>query len=92
MTMNEILFEVDEEGREFCLNVASEMVKTFGIPMSEAVGRINKHWQGQKIIGTDIVYHRLEEEWAKIIYYEDGTWWWIEKWMAENTPKAKPYP
>lgn len=94
MNENEVTLTIngDERAKQFCLKIAKEMTRTFGISMSEAVGRINKEWKTQKIFGDSLVYHRVSEEWAKVIYYENGTYWWVDSWMAEHTPKPKPYP
>jgi hypothetical protein len=88
----EFSFELDEQGKLFCSKIASDMVRLFNIPTSEAVGRINKQWKTVKIIGPSLLYHQSSDEWAKTIYYEDGTFWWVDEWMAKNTPKSKPYP
>ncbi len=85
-------FESDEKGRSFALEIAKTMECLFDIPLVEAIGRVNREWKDVKIFGQDQVYRRYPEEWARIIYYEVGTYWWVEKWMAENTPKPKPYP
>ena len=85
-------FDADEDGKSFGLQIARAMVDIFDISMAEAVGRINREWKNVRIYGVNQVYRREPEEWAKIIYYEVGTWWWVDKWMAENTPKPKPYP
>jgi hypothetical protein len=90
--MSQFSFATDDESEVFCFRIASEMVKLFGISQSEAVGRINKHWQGQKFVGPDMIYHRDTVYWANRIYYTDDTYWWLDWWLAENTPKAKPYP
>lgn len=92
MNENNFSFELDNRGKSFCLRIARDMMNLFNISMPEAIGRINKQWKGLKIIGENLVYHRGSEEWAKIIYYEDGTFWWVKEWMDENEPKPKPYP
>jgi len=90
MNTNEITVNAAEKEKLFCLEIANEMVKAFGIPISEAIGRINKQWNSTRIDG--MVYHKTSEAWAKTIYYEDGTFWWVDEWIAEHTPKPKPYP
>lgn len=92
MTANEITVNGDERAKLFCLEIAQEMIRLFEISMSEAIGRINREFKDERIFGPNQIYRRDPEEWAKTIYYEPGTYWWIEKWMAEHTPKPKPYP
>ena len=92
MNTDEFTFEHDEEGKLFCIKIAEEMVKTFGIPLPEAIGRINKELKSKRLVGRSIIYHIMAKEWARTIYYEDETFWWNAKWMAEHTPKPKPYP
>jgi hypothetical protein len=82
----------DRRAKEYCVEIAKEMVRLFEIPLSEAIGRINREFKNERIFGPDQFYRRDPAEWAKTIYYEVGTWWWVEKWMAEHTPKPKPYP
>ena len=89
---DKLTFNADSRGKSYGLRIARTMVRLFNIRLSEAIGRVNRDWAGVNIFGSDQVYRRDPEEWAKTIYYEDGTWWWVEKWMAENTPKPKPYP
>lgn len=92
MRINRITINGDKRAKQYCLEIAQEMVKLSEIPMSEAIGRINREFKGKRIFGPNQFYIRYPEEWAKLIYYEDGTFWWVEKWMAEHTPKPKPYP
>lgn len=92
MNMDEISIDADERGKSFCLQIAHEMTRIFGIPISESIGRINQHWKGQKIEGSNMIYQRDPQWWAKTIYYDAGVYWWLDWWMAEHTPKPKPYP
>jgi hypothetical protein len=66
--------------------IANKMVELFGIFIDEAVGRINRDWRGQEIIGMDIIYHETEEYWAKTIYYGGAHWW-----KGEEGLKPRPY-
>jgi hypothetical protein len=61
-------FETDRQSAEFCELIASRMTALFGISSEEAIGRINRDWRGQKIVGNDIIYHEDEDYWAKTIY------------------------
>ncbi len=93
MNMNEISFEADEKTKLYCLRIAEEMSTLFGISMAESIGRINNQWSKSKqFIDSGLVFHEMPGEWAKAIYYEEGTFWWVETWMTEHTPKPKPYP
>ena len=90
--MNEFTFQTDERAMAFCLEIAAQMVSIFGISKSEAIGRIDKHWEGQRFEGPDLIYQRDVSWWAQTIYYEAGTYWWLDWWMQEHRPKPKPYP
>lgn len=92
MNESDLSFEADAKGKSYGLRIARTMAILFNIPLSEAIGRINRDWKNVKIFGVNQVYRRSPEEWAKIIYYEPGTYWWVDEWMAEHTPKPKPYP
>lgn len=95
MSTNEFSFKFkrSDEGKTLCLRVARDMVRLFDISRAEAIGRINREWKNsEKFLNSNLVFHVDSEEFAKNIYYEDGTWWWVKDWMAENTPKVKPYP
>lgn len=82
-------FKTDEEAQRFCERIVASMVSLFSIPENEAIGRVNRHWQGQEIFGpTDIVYLEDEVYWAKAIYYENDTYWWL----PDSPLKPKPYP
>lgn len=92
MTINKITINGDEEAKSFCLGIAREIARLFEIPISEAIGRVNKFWVNQTFVGPQMIYHRDEQFWANTIYYEDGTYWWLDWWMAKNTPKPRLYP
>ncbi len=87
--MSKFLFETDQQSEEFCLRIAQEMMMLFGITELEAIGRINRQWQGQKIVGPDLmIYHEDEEFWAKTIYYGPGVYWWL----GEEGLDPQPFP
>lgn len=75
----------DTEALAFCREIAQEMVRAYGIPLSEAVARINRQWsepddRGRApsvwIVGLNIAYHETPEYWAGHIYYGgEGRWW-----------------
>jgi hypothetical protein len=41
--MSKFSFTTDSQSEQFCIEIADEMVKTFGISGEEAIGRINRH-------------------------------------------------
>jgi hypothetical protein len=85
--MNSFEFETDSQSAAFCHEIARQMVELFGIPLEEAIGRINRDWKGLKIVGPDdVVYHEDEAYWAKTIYFGKGSNWWL------NPPNLKPRP
>lgn len=82
------LFETDADTQIFCEEIAREMVRRFNISAIEAVGRINKHWTGQALLGkNDVVFHETEEYWAQQIYFEPFPNWW-----TIPNPKPRAYP
>lgn len=81
-------FPTDAESQNFCECIAREMASLFCISEDEAIGRMNKHWAGQSIVGQDIVYHEDKTYWAKRIYYEGDAKWWIPGAVL----KPKPFP
>jgi len=80
----------DEQSRKYLLRIAEEMVNFFGITEEEAIGRINRYWDNQEIMGDDLIYHELPSYWAKTIYSGNDLWWLKEK---QGEPiKPIPYP
>ena len=86
--MNNFEFVTDEESEEFCIEIAKKMIELFGISMDEAMGRINRCWEGLEIVGDDLIYHEDEEYWAKNIYYGKNSFWWLK----EGSEDLKPLP
>ncbi len=87
--MSRFSFPTDRQAEMFCWSIVQTMVQFFHISESEAVGRVNRHFQGQAFKGdNDMIYHETEEFWARTIYYEEGCYWWIEG--CELYPK--PFP
>ena len=84
---NNYSFKVNEESSIFCNDIVSEMTRLFGISSSEAVGRINRQWDGVDFLAKDdLRYHETIEFWANTIYYGADSYWWI------NPPNLKPKP
>ena len=74
-------FQTDAELDSFCRGIAVEMVARFGIPEAEAIGRINRHWDGHDFLGCKygwLIYHETEEYWAHLVYLGNDSFWWIE--------------
>jgi hypothetical protein len=89
--MGKFPYALDGKAENFCLRIARRMMVFFNITEEEAAGRINDYWKKEKIVGINLVYHREGDDWAKLIYYEAGTWYWVDKWMTENTPRPRKY-
>jgi hypothetical protein len=81
-------FETDERAQEFCEAIANQMINLFGISIHEAIGRINREWHNNPIIGDDIIYHETEEYWAKNIYFGKASEWWL----SPPGLMPKPFP
>jgi hypothetical protein len=69
----------------FCQEIAEEMVRAFGIAHAEAVARINRQWSKPGpsgrvpriwILGVDLAYHQMPDDWAGDIYFGEGSRWW----------------
>jgi hypothetical protein len=89
-------FKTDDRSSAFCWEIVGESRRLFDLSAEEAIGRLNRHWKGQEIVGEDIVYHELPAYWAHVIYYGKDSFWWItgekrEK-MNLGAVKPKPYP
>jgi hypothetical protein len=90
---NEFTFMTDVESAAFCRQIVQHMIRLFHISEEEALGRVNRHFKGQSIVGSDrMIYHQDEEYWAKAVYYTNDAMWWSEHWLAEHELKPKPYP
>ncbi len=90
-------FATDGASDTFCREIAAAMVRLFGVGEAEAVGRINRQWRGQDILGDeDIAYHETAEYWAHVMYYGKGSFWWVtgEKRaeMGLGSLAPTPYP
>ena len=89
-------FTSDTEADEFVTEIIAEMVTSFGISREEALGRIQRHWLGQIIGGSnEIVYHEKPDFWANEIYWDVDRWWLDtnDRVILELPPlKPKPWP
>lgn len=91
-TSIEFDFVTDDEAKDYCIEVVEQMMKLFNISQQEAVGRVNRAFVGEKLVGSceDLwwLYHEIPEDEARFIYYEPGTYWWVE-----GSPLIpKPFP
>lgn len=85
--MSRFSFKTDQESYKYCEEILKKMVALFSIEESEALGRMNRSWEGQDLRGDDeVIYHEDEEYWANTIYYGKGSYWWM------NPPDLKPLP
>ncbi len=85
--MNRFTFKTDEGAEEYCEAILAEMRGLFSISTDEALGRMNRAWDGQEFLGEeDPVYHEDEKYWANTIYYGKDSNWWM------NPPNLKPLP
>lgn len=80
-------FITDDKSQEYCESIANVMINLFSITDEEAIGRINRYWNGMELIGKyHVLYHEEEDEWAHIIYYGNESKYWT------NPPDLKPLP
>ncbi len=88
--MSKFIFETDAETYAYCEQIVAEMMQLFGIAEAEALGRVNRHWRGQSLVGAqDDLGHDLPEWWAKGIYFPPNVPWWN---LDERTLKPRQYP
>lgn len=80
-------FTTDAQSRAFFNTIADRMSVLFKIGSEEAVGRMNRLWNGQIFTGADnLIYHEDEEFWANTVFYGGDSKWWM------NPPDLKPLP
>jgi hypothetical protein len=64
---------VPAEVEKYLDDIADDMVSRFGIPLREAVARINEHWEGLTFEEEDdLIFHELPDFWADLIHYGTG--------------------
>jgi hypothetical protein len=92
--MNRYKFKTDAEGKRFCDQIVNYMVALFRISKEEATARINQQWKNEELVGINILYHVVPEEWAKEIYWGHDSYWWIdgEKRKELKLPPLAPQP
>jgi hypothetical protein len=80
-------FTTDEQSESFCRAIVDGMIELFGITEDEAIGRVNRQWNGMVLIGDELaIYHEDEDYWASAIYFGKNSRWW------NNPPDLKPRP
>ena len=80
-------FQTNEESKDFCDEIAREMMRTVGFGLEEAVGRINRHWSGVDFVAADdLRYHEAPDFWARDVAYGSDVPW------HQNPPGMKPLP
>lgn len=84
-------FRTDTRARQFCDEIAAEIVRRFGFSTEEAIGRINRHWARDFDLvedRDDIRYHEDVDYWSRAIVYGKDSEWWLDP----PGLKPKPYP
>ena len=87
----ELTFDIADEAIPYVEAVIDEIVDGFGMDRTEAVGRVNRHWHGQRFIDQDAIdalTHELPSEMARFIVYEPATTWWKEGAVL----RVRPFP
>jgi hypothetical protein len=88
MTLYEFEFQATGHSLELCEEVVGRMTELFGIPVDEALGRVNRHWAGLQFDDLDMICHENADYWANEIYFGNDSYWWLKP--AGLTPL--PYP
>lgn len=89
--MTDINIVGTDEALEYFEEVVHELLILFPITRDEAVGRLNRFWQGQdfsKKLKVDLLKHEDPDFWAKTIYYGRDVQWW----KGEDGLNPEPYP
>lgn len=88
--MIEFTFETDSEAYDYCHEIVAVMMRDFGISENEAIARLNRQWNGQKLGGPEeLLFHELPETWAYDVYFGKGSAWWT-KANTERRPLPPP--
>jgi len=66
-------FTVDSESKEYVEEILDCLCSNFGKSKDEALAIVNHYWGGKEIVGDDLIYHRLPEEWADY-FISDNEW------------------
>ena len=84
-------FDVAPFGKLYIDSIVAEMTHLFGISEEEAIGRVNRHWRGVRLVeqeDIDGLTAELPDYWAKRVYYGPNA----KRWLGENGLNALPYP
>lgn len=79
-------FKASGDALDLCEQTVDRMVELFGIPVDEALGRVNRAWGGRDLDNDSLICHENEYYWANSIYYGHGSFWWLKP------PGLKPMP
>jgi hypothetical protein len=89
--MSRFRFPTDSQSRDYLELIVEAMKELFGISDEEAVGRINRMWGAIEFVGPDdAIYHEGPDYWAKTIYYDESSFWWMDP--PPTNLKPRPYP
>lgn len=89
--MTSIEIQANGEALAYFEEIAREMLLLFPITMDEAVGRMNKFWQGRDFtrpVEVDMLLHEEPDAWAKTVYYGRNSEWWLR----EDGLEPQPFP
>jgi hypothetical protein len=88
--VSQFAFVTDTDSEAYCLKIVASLIRQFGITREEAIGRVNRAFLGQSLLGPmDWVYHEIPDDQARFIYYKSGVHWWLEG--ADLSPSPYPY-
>lgn len=79
-------FKASGDALDLCEQIVDRMVELFGIPVEEALGRVNQQWAGRDLDDDSLICHEDQDYWANNIYYGHGSHWWLKP------PGLKPMP
>ncbi|WP_459185034.1 hypothetical protein [Streptomyces sp.] len=87
-----LMHPVPAEVEKYLDDIADEMASRYGIPLAEAVARINQHWERETFDEEDdLIFHELPEFWAGLIYYgRDAAHWDPDADLSATQPHPAP--
>ena len=89
--MTDIRVTGSQEALDYFERIIREMLLLFRITRIEAVGRLNRFWDGHDFsaeLAVNLLGHVDAGYWAKTIYYGADTRWW----KGEEGLEPQPYP
>jgi hypothetical protein len=89
-----LMHPLPPEVAEYLDEIADEMVTRYGIPLAEAVARVNGQWQDMTFDDEDdLIFHELPDYWAGLIYYgRDVPFWDHDADSSSWQPSPAPPP